>query len=153
MASLAHPSKFQRVSRLAFDTAATSLIPTKLCTMFGHRLLHYIYIFGGSCQLTEFCPVQNSLYVQVLRFPILATLLHDSKTTFLSWWDFAGFRGKTQYWKEATSDVSVLCYNFSNSRQSLLEAYTLPGWLGRYKEANFELHDFMYAIVIARPHS
>ena len=24
-------------------------------------LLHYMYIFGGSCPLTEFCPVQNSL--------------------------------------------------------------------------------------------
>ena len=37
-------------------------------------LAHYIYIFGGSCPLTEFCPVQNSLYVQVLRFPTLAAL-------------------------------------------------------------------------------
>jgi len=30
-------------------------------------LVHYIYIFGGSCPLTEFCPVQYSLYVQGLR--------------------------------------------------------------------------------------
>jgi len=30
-------------------------------------LLHYIYIFGDSCPLTEFCQLQNSLYVQVLR--------------------------------------------------------------------------------------
>ena len=30
-------------------------------------LVHYIYIFGGSCPLMEFCPVQYSLYVQVLR--------------------------------------------------------------------------------------
>jgi len=36
----------------------------------------YIYIFWGSCPLTEFYPVQNSLYVQVLRSPILAALLH-----------------------------------------------------------------------------
>jgi len=38
--------------------------PTKHCTMFGpsHGLVHYIYIFGGSCPLTEFCPVQYSLY-------------------------------------------------------------------------------------------
>jgi len=47
--------------------------------MFGRLLgwytLHYIYIFGGSCPLTEFCYVQNSLYVQVLRSPILAALL------------------------------------------------------------------------------
>jgi len=26
-------------------------------------LLHYIYIFGGSCPLTELCQVQNSCYV------------------------------------------------------------------------------------------
>jgi len=38
-------------------------------------LVQDTYIFGGSCPLTEFCPVQNSLYVQVLRSPILAALL------------------------------------------------------------------------------
>jgi len=41
-------------------------------------LLHYIYIFGGSCPLMEFCHVQSSRYVQVLRFPILAALLHGT---------------------------------------------------------------------------
>jgi len=41
-------------------------------------LVHYIYIFGGSCSLTEFCQVQNSLCVQVLRSPILAALLHST---------------------------------------------------------------------------
>ena len=47
--------------------------PTKLCTMFGRMgLVHYIglYIFGGSCPITEFCQVQNSLCVQVLDSPI-----------------------------------------------------------------------------------
>jgi len=39
-------------------------------------LCNYTYIFGGSCPLTEFCQVQNSLCVQVLRSPILAALLH-----------------------------------------------------------------------------
>ena len=34
-------------------------------------LLHYVYIFGGSCPLTEFRHVQNSLCIQVLR-----SLLH-----------------------------------------------------------------------------
>jgi len=34
-------------------------------------LVHYIYIFGGCCSVTEFCKVQNSLCVlQVLRSPI-----------------------------------------------------------------------------------
>jgi len=41
-------------------------------------LVHYIYIFGGSCPVTEFCQVQHSLCVQVLRCPILAALLHDT---------------------------------------------------------------------------
>jgi len=62
--SLGHPTKFQRVSRLVFVTAATSLTG-------GQRnlhgvwpspgLVHYIYIFRGSCPLTEFCLVQNKL--------------------------------------------------------------------------------------------
>jgi len=34
--------------------------------------------FRGLLPLTEFCHVQNSLYVQVLRSPILAALLHDT---------------------------------------------------------------------------
>jgi len=42
-------------------------------------LVHYIYIFGGSCPITEFCQVQNSLCVQVLRSPILALLLHGTR--------------------------------------------------------------------------
>ena len=39
-------------------------------------LVHCIIHFGGCCSLTEFCQVQYSLYVQVLRSPILAALLH-----------------------------------------------------------------------------
>jgi len=64
------PAKCQRVSRLAFVTAATSLTkrPTKLCTMFGRLLAGTLYIhFRGLL-----------LYVQVLRSPILAALLHDT---------------------------------------------------------------------------
>jgi len=37
-------------------------------------LVHYIYIFGSSCPLTEFCHVQNSLCVQVLRSPIIGSV-------------------------------------------------------------------------------
>ena len=62
--------------------------PTKLCTMFG-RLLGwytiYIYIhFRGLLPLTEFCPVQYSLYVQVLRSSVLAALLHDTPAAGVS---------------------------------------------------------------------
>ena len=42
-------------------------------------LVYYIYIFGGSCLLMEFCHVQNSLCIQVLRSPILAALLHGTR--------------------------------------------------------------------------
>jgi len=42
-------------------------------------LVHYIYIFGGSCPVTEFCQVQNSLCIlQVLRACILVALLHGT---------------------------------------------------------------------------
>jgi len=47
-------------------------------------LLHYIYIPGGSCPLTEFCSVQNSLYVQVLRSLILPALLHGTPAAGVS---------------------------------------------------------------------
>jgi len=42
-------------------------------------LVHYIYIFGGFCPVTE-----NSLCVQVLRYPILATLLHGTRAVGIS---------------------------------------------------------------------
>jgi len=47
-------------------------------------LVRYVYIFGSSCPLTEFCSVQNSLYVQVLRSPILAALLHGTPAAGIS---------------------------------------------------------------------
>jgi len=39
-------------------------------------LVHYVYIFGRTCPLMEFSQVQNSLPVQVLCSPILASLLY-----------------------------------------------------------------------------
>jgi len=47
-------------------------------------LLHYIYIFGGSCPVTEFFQVQNSLWVQTLRSPIFAALLHGTRVVGVS---------------------------------------------------------------------
>jgi len=41
-------------------------------------LVRYVCNFGGSCALTEFRHVQNSLCVQVLCSPILAALLHGT---------------------------------------------------------------------------
>jgi len=46
-------------------------------------LVHYIH-FRGLFPLTEFCQVQNSLCVQVLRSPILAALLHGTRAVGVS---------------------------------------------------------------------
>jgi len=47
-------------------------------------LVYYIYIFGGFCLLMNFCPVQNLLYIQVLRSPVLAALLHGTPAAGIS---------------------------------------------------------------------
>ena len=58
---------------------------TKLCTMFGCFLGWYImYAFWGLLPLTEFCQVQYSLCVQVLRCSILAALLHGTRAVGVS---------------------------------------------------------------------
>ena len=43
-----------------------------------------IYIFGGSCPLTEFCQLQNSLCIQVFRSSVLAALLHGTRAVGIS---------------------------------------------------------------------
>jgi len=66
---LGYPSKFSTgfTSWLRYYSDVTQRKPTKLCTMFGHLLGCYLYThFRGSCPVTEFCKVQNSLCVQVL---------------------------------------------------------------------------------------
>jgi len=47
----------------------------------GHAgLVHYAYIFGGCCPVTELFQVQNSLCIlQVLRSRILVALLHGTR--------------------------------------------------------------------------
>ena len=83
LVSLGHPSKFQRVSRLAFVTAATSLTKLSRCLAVSWAGKLYIH-FRGSCHLTEFCHVQNLLCAQVLCSPILAALLHDTRVVGVS---------------------------------------------------------------------
>jgi len=64
-------------------TAATSLNvsqPNFARCLPSPGLVHYIYIFGGYCPVTEFCQVQNSLCVlHVLHSPILVALLHGTR--------------------------------------------------------------------------
>jgi len=47
-------------------------------------LVHYIYILGGCCPLTEFWQLQNLLCVQVLRSPTVAALLHRTRAVGVS---------------------------------------------------------------------
>jgi len=77
LASLGHPSKFQRVSRLAFVTAVTSLTG-------GQPNFAQCLAVSWVPTLTEFCPVQNSLYFQVLLSRILAALLHGTPAAGIS---------------------------------------------------------------------
>jgi len=80
---LGHPQQISTgfVSWLCYCSDVVHQRPTKLCTMFGRLLGCYtIYtFFGGSCPLREFCHVQTSLCVQVLRSLILAALLHSTR--------------------------------------------------------------------------
>jgi len=85
--SLRHPSKFEQVSRLAFVTAVTSLTGGQpnfaQCLAVSWAATLYIH-FWRLLPLMEFCPMQNSLYVQVLRSPILAALLHGTPAAGVS---------------------------------------------------------------------
>jgi len=70
-----------------YCTDVTQRRSIKLCTMFGRRLRWYtihVYVFGDFFPRTEFCEVQNSLCVQVLRSPILAALLHGTRAVGIS---------------------------------------------------------------------
>jgi len=80
--------------RLGFITAATSLNGSQ--PNFA-QCLAVSYIFGGSCPVTEFCQVQHSLCVQVLRFPILAALLHGTRVVVVSQLTAALSRGRDLY--------------------------------------------------------
>jgi len=91
VASLGHLSKFQRFSRVGFVTAPTSLNGGQpkfaRCLVVSWAGILYTCISGarrGSCPLTEFCQVQNSLYVQVLRSLILEALLHGTPAAGVS---------------------------------------------------------------------
>jgi len=84
LVSLGHSSKFQRISRLGFITAPTSLNGGQpnfaRCLAVSWAGTLYIYILGGSCPLMEFCQVQNSLCGQVSRSPVLAAIMHGTGT-------------------------------------------------------------------------
>jgi len=70
LASLLHWCRSTEVNQTLHD----------VCQSLG--LVHYIYIFEGSCTVTEFC--QNSLCIKVLRSCILAALLHCTQAVGVS---------------------------------------------------------------------
>jgi len=87
-------------------------------------LVHYIYIFGGSCPVTEFYHVKNSLSVQVSRCPILAALLHSTRVMGVCQTNFAALSrgrhlhpaGQPSRWALATFKFVFL--HFARQRRS-----------------------------------
>jgi len=77
LAGLGAPQEMSTGSRLGF-IEATSFTGSRPCWSFP-VLVQYTYIFRVFCPLMEFCQVQTSLCVQVLRSPILAALLHGTR--------------------------------------------------------------------------
>jgi len=68
-------------------TAATSLNggQPNFARFFAISRAGTLYIqFWGSCPLTEFCQVRNSLCVQILRSPVLAALLDGTRAVGVS---------------------------------------------------------------------
>ena len=82
--SFGHPSEFQRVWRLALVTAATSVTGGQPNFARCLAVWYTIYTLLVALAPMEFCPVLNSLYVQVLRSPILAASLHGTPAAGVS---------------------------------------------------------------------
>jgi len=116
LASLGHPSKFQRVSRLGFVTALTLLNGGQpnfaRCLAVSWSWTSTLYIhFRGCCPITEFCQVQNSLCVQVLRSPVLTALLHGTRAFCVS----KSLRGRTS---NGITELSQRAHQYSAGRPS-----------------------------------
>jgi len=88
LVGLGHPSKFQRVWCLRFVTATTSLNAGQPNFAWYYLAISWaatLYIhFWGLCPLTEFCQMQHSHCVPVLRSAVLAALLHDTRAVCVS---------------------------------------------------------------------
>jgi len=86
------PANFDGFRVIGFVTAATSLTGGQpyfaRCLAVSRAATLYIHFwgqgFGGSCPLTEFCQVQNSLCVQVLPSPILTALQRGTPAADIS---------------------------------------------------------------------
>jgi len=127
---LRHSSKFQMVSHLDFVTAATSLNGTNetLHDVWpSPGMVHDIYIFGDSCPVTEFCQVQNSFCVQVLRSPVLAALLHGTRVAGVGHQpNFAAFSRRCQLYSAGRLSRWTLAHILVPSSIAILLQYYLP---------------------------
>jgi len=108
--------------------------PTRLHDVWpSHRLIHYIYTFGGSCSLTEFCPVQNSLYIQVLHYPVLAVLLHGTPAAGVSQTLRRDTKnGITELLQRAPTYIRLVSTKFSGPRHEIMLREVLPEFCPPY---------------------
>ena len=98
-------------------------------------LVHYVYIFEALAllPLTEFCHVQNSLCVQVLRSPILAALLHGTRAAAVSQTLWLGTRnGITELSQRAPPIFGWAAITLGMGPHSSLE-YVNSAWYSKRK--------------------
>jgi len=77
-------NRFQVVASLLHRRRSADVNKTLQDVWLSPGLVHCMYDFVGSCPLMGFYQLQNSLCVQVLRFPILAALLHGTRAAAVS---------------------------------------------------------------------
>jgi len=100
--SLGTPANFNVFHVLAFllqQRRSTEANKTLHDVWSSPGLVHYLYIFGGSCPVTKFWQVENSLCVQDLRSSILAALLHGTPVVGISQTFAALSTGATYIWQ------------------------------------------------------
>jgi len=87
LTSLGQPSKF------LYGFRVLALLLHRRCSTEVNQTFHDVWPspawastlhFRGSYTLTEFCQVQNSLCVQILRSPILTALMHGTRAVGVS---------------------------------------------------------------------
>jgi len=82
--SLANFNGFRVLASLLQRRRSTEVNQTLHDVWPSPALVHYVYISGGSCHITEFCQVQNSHCVQILRSRSLASSLHGTRGVGIS---------------------------------------------------------------------
>jgi len=92
-------------------------------------LVHYIYVFGVSCPVTEFCQVHSSVCVHVLRSPILAALVLGtravgvSQTAALSRGRHLYSSGRPSCWASAHILGSPIANPYNTTTGTILSGY------------------------------